>query len=273
MEVLYALDIGSFLMALDRFLARRVRPVRIVSDNGRNFIGSNAEINELIGLIDVPEVKARHPQIKWEFNTPLCPHSGGVFERMIRSTKIAVRKIVGRAELTDEELHTTFTIVEGLLNSRPLTLVSNDLADLTPLTPAHFLGGEPYMALAPVGMTHNLRTRWHYIQLLMDEIWTRFMKEYTSQLHVFPKWMRSRENPEVGDVVVVLEEKYRGLWPLGRITQVHPTRDGFIRKVEVWVNDRELTRDVQKIVVIVKAQEAENKSIKPGPEASEQSGQ
>ena len=89
----------------------------------------------------------------------------------------------------------------------------------------------------------------------MDTFWTRFIREYTTKLNAYPKWTKPRSNVGIGDVVVTLEEKYRGKWPLGRIVDVHATRDGFVRAVDVMVNDRVLKRDVQKVVVILRAEE------------------
>ena len=89
--------------------------------------------------------------------------------------------------------------------------------------------------------------------MLVDDFWTRFIREYTTKLNAYPKWIKPRPNVGVGDVVVVLEEKYRGKWPLGRVTDLYSNRDGFVRSVDVEVNGRVLKRDVQKIVVILKA--------------------
>ena len=36
---------------------------------------------------------------------------------------------------------------------------------------------------------------------------------------------------------MVLESKYRGVWPLGRITEVFPSADGLIRTVKFIVQD------------------------------------
>lgn len=48
---------------------------------------------------------------------------------MIKAAKMAYSAQVRGAELSDEELHTTFTIVEGILNTRPISHVSDDIRD------------------------------------------------------------------------------------------------------------------------------------------------
>ena len=78
-----------------------------------------------------------------------APHFGGVFERMIKSAKKAIYKILKNKDVNDEELQTVFTGAESLLNSRPLIMVSGDVNDETALTPNHFLIGQMGGELAP----------------------------------------------------------------------------------------------------------------------------
>ena len=67
------------------------------------------------------------------------PWWGGVFERLIWSVKRCLKKIVGRATLTHEELLTVITEIE-MINCRPLSYVTQD--DLEePITPSHLLVG------------------------------------------------------------------------------------------------------------------------------------
>ena len=49
---------------------------------------------------------------------------------------------MGNSDVTDEELVTICTGIEGLLNSRPLTYQSSDPRDDVPLTPNHFIHGQ-----------------------------------------------------------------------------------------------------------------------------------
>ena len=53
-----------------------------------------------------------------------------------------IAAVLGGAEVIDEELETIFSGVESLLNSRPLTTVSDDSNDEPVLTPNHFLIGQ-----------------------------------------------------------------------------------------------------------------------------------
>ena len=62
-----------------------------------------------------------------------------MFEPSIKSATRALRNALGNADVDEEELHTAICSTERLLNSRPITYVSVDVNDLTPLTPSHFL--------------------------------------------------------------------------------------------------------------------------------------
>ena len=53
---------------------------------------------------------------------------------MNKAAKKAIRAILSDADVNDEELMTTFTGVEALMNSSPLTYQSANLKDVTPLT-------------------------------------------------------------------------------------------------------------------------------------------
>lgn len=116
--------------------------------------------------------------IDWQFNPPAAPHSGGVFERMIKAAKRAIYAVLKEADVDDEELQTVFTGTESLLNSRPLTTVSGDVNDELVLTPNHFLIGKMGGELAPdtVDTTAvNVRKRWRRVQELIRRVWSRWM--------------------------------------------------------------------------------------------------
>ena len=80
-------------------------------------------------------------QIKWHFNPAAAPHFGGVWERFVRSCKIALKAVLGNLTVNDETLTTILAEVEALLNGRPLTHVSMDPHDPEPITPNHFIHG------------------------------------------------------------------------------------------------------------------------------------
>ena len=81
-----------------------------------------------------------------------------MFERLIRSTKRYLRKVIRKAKLDYDELLTVVTEVEMIINSRPLSYVTPD--DLEePLTPSHFLTGKRAMSI-PDGISTDQDQDW-----------------------------------------------------------------------------------------------------------------
>ena len=66
--------------------------------------------------------------------------AGEFFERLVRSTKILLRKESGNLELNYEQLQTVLLEIKTLLNNRPLTYYYADKNEPC-LTPDHMLYG------------------------------------------------------------------------------------------------------------------------------------
>ena len=76
--------------------------------------------------------------VKQKFILPASPWWGGFYERLVRSFKLPLRKILGKSLLTYEEIETILCEIECVINSRPLIYVSED--DLqNALTPFHLI--------------------------------------------------------------------------------------------------------------------------------------
>ena len=105
--------------------------------------------------------------IKWIFNPPASPWVGGVWESLVKSVKKTLKAIVKDRTFTEDCLHTFLCKVEVILNSRPLTAISDDINDLEPLTPNHLLTGASQINYNP-GVFHSndvkLRKKWRSVQ-------------------------------------------------------------------------------------------------------------
>ena len=255
LEMSYSLDTDSFINAFTRMTSRRGMPVYVISDNGTNFVGAERELRKLVEALDVDRIAqetSRYHPIEWKFNPPCAPHFGGVFEALIKSAKKAIKAILGDADVSDEELHTAICGAERLLNSRPITYVSSDPNDLSPLTSSHFLVGEIGGRFAPEALdreqTYNPRKRWHRVQQLLGQFWKRWRKEFLPSLNVRKKWFHPRHNLKEGDVVLMVEPNAsRGEWPLGRIVEAYPGDDGLVRVVKVKAKNKEYLRPVHRL--------------------------
>ena len=73
---------------------------------------------------------------------------------MIKSAKRCLKKSIGRARLTYDELLTVLAEVEMILNSRPLSYVSSEDIE-EPLTPSHLLIGHRVLNLLNTVVTSS----------------------------------------------------------------------------------------------------------------------
>ena len=71
------------------------------------------------------------------------PHFGGLWEAAVKSFKVHLRRVIGEARLTYDELTTKLAQVEACLNSTPLTPLPDQADALEVLTSGHFLIGKP----------------------------------------------------------------------------------------------------------------------------------
>lgn len=260
LELVLDLSSPAFLAALKRFIARRGKPSEIVSDCATNFKGASKELKALyksLSLLNKDKqfnTYTTNDGIIWKFNPPSAPHFGGLWEAGVKSAKYHLRRTMGNSVFTLEEFSTLLAQIEACLNSRPLCPLSNDPNDLQVLTPGHFLTGAPLTAIPEANVSDislsRLR-RWQLVQCIFQHFWKRWQTEYLSKLQQCPKWLHSRNNLKLGDLVLIKNELLPPLqWKLGRITQNFPGSDGQVRVVTVKTLQGEVRRPIHKLCLL-----------------------
>ena len=156
--------------------------------------------------------------------------------------------------LDDKGLSTLLCLVESVVNSRPLTIISDDVNDLNPLTPNHLLLLQP--GAAPL-LTETVqqdvysRKRWRQVQYLANIFWKRWTREYLPTLSLRQKWTKAQRNVEVGDTVIIIDENLpRGTWSLGRVIETFPGADGMVRSVRLRTKSATLIRPIHKLCLL-----------------------
>ncbi len=261
LEVAYSLDTDSCINALRRFICRR-GPVSIMrSDNGTNFPGAERELREALASWNQNKMQRAMAQqgVKWNFNPPTGSHHGGVWERVIRMVRRVLNTVLRQQCLDDEGFHTLLCKVEAILNTRPITRLSDDPNDLEALTPNCILlmKGKPML---PPGLFEKrdlyTKRRWKQVQYLADLFWKRWTQEYLPLLQERQRWNQERRNFSPGDVVVVVNSTApRGSWVLGRILQTFPDKKGLVRSVQLQTKTNIIERPVTKICLLCEAAE------------------
>ena len=121
-ELATSLEADCFIKVFRRFVNRRGPPKFMYSDNGTNFVGAEREIRQAIKNWNQCQIRDELLQrgSKWVFQPPKASHASGVWERLIRSTRTALKAMLGESLGEEDVLATVLTEVEATLNSRPL---------------------------------------------------------------------------------------------------------------------------------------------------------
>ena len=241
LELVRTLSTDDFLEALDRFVASRGLPNVIFGDNATNFQGA------------APRVANRG--VSWKFNVPRAPWWGGSYERLVRTTKDALKRTLFKSLMTFRELETVIYRIESVINARPLTPLSDDLNDIRPLSPNDFLhdtSSETEEATAPQTETEeagaSFGARWRHRQKVLAHLWRRWQTEYVRELRNVHR--ETPRVPEVGDLVLVGDNTSSSpvLWKTWRIVHLYEGRDGLPRSASVKMSDgAEISRPVQRL--------------------------
>ena len=256
-EIVSDLSSDAFIAAFSRFTARRGLCSTIFSDNGTTFRGADAMLRQLFKKTSVFSQEMftyfANQGLEWKFIPPRAPHFGGLWEAAVRSFKYHLRRVIGSATLTFEELSTLASKIEACLNSRPLCPLSCEAHDPVALTPGHFLIGsapltfaEPLMDLAA---KVSCNSRWKLVNQMRDSFWVRWRKEVLFQLQQRSKWLKLQPNLKAGDIVLVTDElSPPAARPLAIIEQTQPGKDGLVRAVTLRTSKSKFVRPVVKLI-------------------------
>ncbi|XP_054746529.1 uncharacterized protein LOC129251194 [Anastrepha obliqua] len=192
--------------------------------------------------------------VTWHFIPPGSPNFGGIWEAGIKSIKHHLKRIIGSAKLTFEEFYTLLKQVEAVLNSRPISALTEDATDLAALTPGHFLVGGPLVATPEpslLDVNPNRLKRWKQLQQMQQHFWARWSCEYLRELQVRRKWHQTSTNLSPGDLVLIRDERALPTqWTLGRIIDVHPGTDDVVRVATIRTPTSIIKRAISKLVLL-----------------------
>ncbi|CAL8084489.1 unnamed protein product [Calicophoron daubneyi] len=242
-------------MALMRFISRRGKPKVMFSDNGTNFVGAEAELKRALLHVDQERVQIAlaNKGIEWNFNPPGASHWGGVWERMIRTTRRLLQAVAKQQVMTDETLVTYLAEVERIINDRPIVPVYDDPSAPHVLTPNDLilLGGNRGLVCNEPTLADRYKKAWRQAQYLSQVFWKRWVREYLPTIQIVRKWTKTARDLRPGDLVMLVgATPVVGEWPKGVIIKVHQGEDGHVRDVYVRTSAGTLRRDVRSLCLL-----------------------
>ncbi|UYV78691.1 hypothetical protein LAZ67_16002414 [Cordylochernes scorpioides] len=248
LELVTSLSMEAFLQAFRRFIARRGRPLIVYLDNGTNFRG----MTDTLKKIDISRLKC-DPTLKnitWNFIPPDAPWWGGWWERLIGMMKQLLFRILGQTSLGYEELSTVMCDVERLMNTCPLTYLIEESEDLVPLTPSLFLHEVREVGVPDLDLIDNqtFSHKYQYIKRVREDLREQFRIEYFGFLRQETRRLKTTIPFKVGDMILIGQESLKRLhWPLARIIQLYPGKDGLVRVAKVKTSSGDKIRPIQKL--------------------------
>ena len=244
LDLVPRLTTEAFVRSFKRFIVRRCVPNLVVSDNESTF--KSEELRKLL---------ADH-HIEWKFNVALAPWWGGFFERLVRSTKRCLKKTLGTARVSYEELLSVVVEIEGMLNSRPLTYVDDELR--SPLTPSQLIIGRRLLSKEEKTPSKTpptrseLSRRAKYLTTVLSHFWKRWQKECLTELRVYHNCQLKNRQPNF--VCIHKDRTPRLFWNMGVVKSLITGRDGFHRGAVVRTRsgDRviEVTRPLKRLYAV-----------------------
>ena len=279
LELCRSLSAQDFLLSVRRFASRRGLPATLTSDNAKTFKSSCKEIRKITRSAEVWRYLVNQ-RISWHFIIERAPWWGGFWERLVRSIKRPLKKVLGRSTLNFEELRTVLVEIEGVINSRPLTYVYDDEESVSyPLTPSDLIYGRritstPNAAHYEIvstnqSLTKKSRQHRHVLQQLTNQWRREYLIGLKERSQVASKGS-DNQAISIGDLVLLKNDSTsRAFWKLAKVEELIPGADGNVRAaiVKVASSDRRpvyLRRVVQHLIPIeVKAVNAVTQSTQP----------
>ena len=239
LELIPDMSIHGFLRGFKRFIAGRGVPDLVISDNFKTF--KSSEVKKFMLL----------QAVKQRFILPASPWWGGFYERLVRTVKACLKKTLGKAFVTFEELQTILCeieVVEVAMNNKPLAYLREDDLDEA-LTPFHLMyhrsisTGKQFNSVDCVSISslESCKQRLFHLRKLLKDFWKRFRASYLNeprQMNLYRKVKgNDTNNITIDDVVLIKDDEPapRTQWRMGKVLQLVKGRDGEVRGARLRV--------------------------------------
>ncbi|EFP00427.1 hypothetical protein CRE_21785 [Caenorhabditis remanei] len=250
---------SSFLLAMRRLIGRRGSPKTIISDNAPAFtLGYtmiNADISTMINSSQTLTSYLASTEIEVKQITPFAPWQGGVYERIVGIVKNMFYKTIGRLQLSFLEVETLIIECEGIINSRPITANPISISDSEAIRPVDFLSPQAELSFpnhtgftpgTHIGITEKqTREYLKHLDNIRLQLWDQFYNSMYIGQHA-PTYKTKAHctiTPQPNHVVLIQTPnlpRYR--WPIARIIELIPSKDGKVRSVLVKCKNKLIER-------------------------------
>jgi hypothetical protein len=225
--------------------------------NGLDLASANSDLSDLYDLLKSDEFRSTLCErdaskgIQWHLMPPHAPEFGGIWESHVKIVKFHLKRVLGNAILNFEEMYTVLCKISAVVNSRPLCSESDDVNDDRTITPGHFLIGRLLNSMPEIDVSEipsNRLDRWQMLKKYQQQIRKSWYTDYLQCLQVRTKNYKEQVPISLGELVILKDDNIdQGDWPLARIIELCPGKDGIVRVVRVKTSAGSYLRPVTKI--------------------------
>lgn len=193
---------------------------------------------------------------KWNYITERAPHKGGAWERLVRTIKQPMRTVLKSQKWTRSELQTLLCKVENIVNNRPLSYVSENTTEELVLTPYNFLVPNSFVKasnLSSMDLSQVLKRR----DKILRNFFRRWKCEFLLQ-NCVTGLKNNEDRLQVGDIVIVDDDRRREYWPLAKVLQLLPGRDGITRSVLILLKGKKTRRGINRLYLLERGGSVKN---------------
>ena len=177
-------------------------------------------------------------EIVWKFILERCPWWEGFYKQLISIVKSPLKKVHWKAYLSYLELFTVLTEIENVLNSRPLTYLSDETF-CESLTPFFMFYGKSFNGRCENDVNDrvkgdDLRVQAKYTQMSLQHFCNRFYKE--NMLALLERYsLQTKRNSNnhiklrIREIAIIKDDKPRLFWRKEKINRFLESRDGKVR--------------------------------------------
>ncbi|XP_070407941.1 uncharacterized protein [Nothobranchius furzeri] len=160
-------------------------------------------------------------------------------------TSNVLKKELGCADI-EEYFWTDSKVILGYINNearRFHTFVANHIQKI------HLNTTQEQWRYVPTKKEkEKTKRRWRHIQYLVEQFWSRWRKEYLSNIVLRQRWHTPKRNLQLGDIVMMKDEGLpRNEWRLARVVQATKNRDGLVRRVKICLGDNKLGKNGERL--------------------------
>ncbi|XP_057310542.1 uncharacterized protein LOC130648506 [Hydractinia symbiolongicarpus] len=158
--------------------------------------------------------------IKQQFILPAS--KGGLYERLVRSVKLCLKKTLLKTLVTYDEFATVLCKIEHAINQRHLIYVSDDLFNL-------YLSrrmNDCHIDIPFCSYPSDCSIRTKHMRKLFHGIWDRFYDSYLIELREHKLQRKSHFGKSNNNTP-------RGQWRIGRFDKLVVVRDDIVREAEL----------------------------------------